>query len=84
MDKYGIPIYKEQDFYAIHKITREDFLDKIESLSESQREKEITKLFENESITGRNTRLTEYSQRKKLFLERKNMHPRMTSGLRGI
>ena len=82
--EYGIPLYNESDFYKTHKISRIDFVNKIEELSEKQREIEILQLYENKSIKGRNIHLANFEKNIRKILDRKQLRPNTAGGLRSF
>jgi hypothetical protein len=82
--KYGIPEYNERDFYATFKISRTDFISKIEGLEEDEREEEVLKLYEARSIKGRNIDLNKIEKNIQKVLQTRIIKPTGGAGLRSI
>lgn len=77
--KYGMPEYSEKDFYATYKISRVDFVNKIDN-------KEINPdiLYEAKSTKGRNINLNKIEKNIQKVLNTRTVRPQEGAGLRSI
>lgn len=77
--KYGMPEYSEKDFYDTYKISRVDFINKIDN-------KEIDPdiLYQAKSIKGRNISLDKIEKNIQKVLKTRTIKPQEGAGLRSI
>uniref|UniRef100_A0A7S3N3W7 Uncharacterized protein n=1 Tax=Euplotes harpa TaxID=151035 RepID=A0A7S3N3W7_9SPIT len=70
LEKLGVHYCSDEAFYAAHKISRVDFINKVSELPEEQQQAEVLKLFDDRSTKGRKIDLSRIEKNIKKALEK--------------